>query len=48
MIEDKDKGIVCMPEKSKYVGECPFFGIDSYDLNKLLKVIEKPVLKTKA
>ncbi|MDR3614129.1 MAG: hypothetical protein P4L53_11250 [Candidatus Obscuribacterales bacterium] len=48
MIEDKDKGIVCRPEKSKEAGECPFFGIDPYDLNKLLKVIKKPVLKTKA
>jgi hypothetical protein len=36
------KGNVCKPEKAKEVGACPFFGIDNYDLSKLLKVIEKP------
>lgn len=46
LIEDRDKGIVCMPEKAKGSSkECPFFGIDPYDLNKLLKVVEKPAMR---
>jgi len=45
LIEDKDKGIVCMPEKAKGFDECPFFGVDPYDLNKLLKVVEKPAAR---
>lgn len=46
MIEDKEKGIVCKPDKAKDAFECPFFGIDPYDLDKLLKVIEKPDART--
>ncbi len=42
LIEDKDKGIVCMPEKAKGFDDCPFFGVDPYDLNNLLKIVEKP------
>lgn len=36
------QGKVCKPEKAKDFGACPFFGIDNYDLNKLLKVVETP------
>lgn len=36
------KGNVCKPEKARHFGACPLFGIDYYDLNKLLKIIEKP------
>ncbi|MBK7838793.1 MAG: hypothetical protein QG625_3509 [Cyanobacteriota bacterium erpe_2018_sw_39hr_WHONDRS-SW48-000098_B_bin.30] len=45
MIENKDKGIVCMPEKSKGFENCPFFGVDPYDLNLLLNVVEKPAAR---
>lgn len=36
------QGNICKPEKAKDFGACPFFGIDNYDLNKLLQVVETP------
>lgn len=45
LIEDRDNGIVCMPEKAKGFDECPFFGVDPYDLNNLLKVVAKPAVR---
>lgn len=36
------QGNVCKPEKAKRAEDCPLFGIDNYDLNKLLAVVEKP------
>jgi hypothetical protein len=45
LIEDKDKGIACKPEKARSFDECPFFSEDPYDLNKLLKLVEKPAVR---
>lgn len=44
MSEDRSKGIVCKPDKAKGFEACPFFGIDPFDLNKLLKVVAKPTV----
>jgi len=45
LIEDRDRRVVCMPDTAKDFDACPFFDIDPYDLNTLLKVVEKPAMR---